>query len=135
MKIIFRQKNNNNYNHEKFENKILYCCKLNNHLKKININYINCDLSEILKILCNYCNFNDTLKNIELTGSAEKNNMILDNILTIKNQKVDIVANILDNDISPIICNNEHIKKGKLSYENISMALPLNIFVKIIKIK
>ena len=37
--------------------------------------------------------------------------MLLDNILTIKNKKVDIVANILDNDISPIICNNEHIKK------------------------
>ena len=62
-------------------------------------------------------------------------NMILDNILAIKNQKVDIVANILDNDISTIISNNEHIKKGKLSYKNISMAFPSNAFVKIIKIK
>ena len=61
--------------------------------------------------------------------------MILDNILAIKNEKVDIFANILDNDISTIICNNEHIKKGKLSYENISMAFPSNVFVKIIKIK
>ena len=126
-----------NNNREEFENIILYCCKQNKHLKKLNINYLTYDLSVLLKILCNYCNVNDTLKNIELTGSAEKNNinMILDNILAIKNEKVDIFANILDNDISTIICNNEHIKKGKLSYENISMAFPSNVFVKIIKIK
>ena len=126
-----------NDNREKFENIILYCCKQNNNLKKLNINYLTYDLSVILNTLCNYCKVNDTIKNIELTGNAEKNNinMILDNILTIKNQKVDIVANILDNDISTVICNNKHIKKGKLSYENISKAISLNKLVKIIKIK
>ena len=126
-----------NNNREEFENIILYCCKQNKHLKKININYLTYDLNVILNTLCNYCNDNDTIKNIELTGRSEKNNinMILDNIIAIKNQKVDIVANILDNDISTIISNNEHIKKGKLSYENISVAFPSNAFVKIIKIK
>jgi hypothetical protein len=126
----------NNYR-EEFGNIISYCCKQNKHLKQLNINYLTYDLNVILNTLCNYCNDNDTIKNIELTGRSEKNNinMILDNILAIKNQKVDIVANILDNDISTIISNNEHIKKGKLSYKNISMAFPSNAFVKIIKIK
>jgi len=124
-------------NCENFENIILHCCKQNNHLKKINIDYLSYDLCEILKILCNYCKFNNTLKNIELVGSAEKKNIneILDYILTIKNQKVDIITNISDDNINTIICNSEYIKKGKLSYENISMTLSLNVVVKVIKIK
>ena len=108
---------------EYFTNLILNACNQNNHLKKIIFNYIFYDISKILEILYYYCGSNDTLKNIELAGEVELNNInkILDYILKIKEQKIDIVvyiSNILENKIKEAILNNQNIINGKLSIEN-----------------
>ena len=129
IKIRYYDKNQYYYDKKDYSkiisNLILYTCKQNNHLKKIYINYINCDLNEILKILNAYYNSNDTLKNIELFGKVEPShiNTILDYIFKIKNKKVDININILDENIREIICNNVYIKKGNLSFEKINMEI------------
>ena len=104
-----------------FTKLILNACNQNNHLKKITFNYIYYDISKILEILYYYCSSNDTLKNIELTGKVEVNNInkILDYILKIKGKKIDIVVNISENKIQGTILNNQYIINGKLSVENI----------------
>ena len=128
------------YNQEcqNFTNLILNTCKQNNHLKKIIFNYICYDLNGILEILYNYCSSNDTLKNIELTGKVEVNdiNRVLDYILKVKEQKVDIVVNILENEIKETILNNQNIIKGKLYIENFYMQSgDKNYYLELLKIK
>ena len=121
-----------------FTNLFLNACNQNNHLKKIIFNYICYDLSGILEILYNYCSSNDTLKNIELTGKVEVNdiNRVLDYILKIKEQKVDIVVNILDNKNKETILNNQNIINGKLSIENFYMQWgEKNYYLELLKIK
>ena len=103
-------------------NLILNACKENNHLKKITFNYVFYDISRILEILYYYCCSNDTLKDIELTGRVEVNNLnkILDYILAIKEKKINIViniSNILDNKFKETILSNQYIINGKLSIE------------------
>ena len=114
IKIRYYDKNQYYDGSKYLSNLILSACKQNKHLKKLSINYINCQLIEILKILNDYCNSNDTLKNIELFGKVEASeiNTILDYIFKIKNKKVDININILDDNISDMIWNNAYIKKG-----------------------
>lgn len=74
IKIVYYNKDfygdKNDYS-KNLSNLILCACKQNNHLKNIYINYISCELNEIMKILNDYCNSNDTLKNIELFGKVE----------------------------------------------------------------
>ena len=87
IKIRYYDKNQYYDGSKYLSNLILSACKQNKHLKKLSINYINCELIEILKILNDYCNSNDTLKNIELFGKVEASeiNTILDYIFKIKN--------------------------------------------------
>ena len=66
----------------------------------------------------------NTLKNIELTGIVEPNDIdkVLDNIIKIKNQNVCIIIKIFNNNIKEIISNNEKMKNG-LSFENVSVQI------------
>jgi len=107
---------------ENLTNLILNACKENNHLKKITFNYVFYDISRIIEILYYYCCSNDTLKDIELTGRVEVNNLnkILNYILAIKEKKINIViniSNILDNKFKETILSNQYIINGKLSIE------------------
>ena len=123
---------------QNFKNLILNACNQNNHLKKIIFNYICYDLSGILEILYNYCCSNDTLKNIELTGKVEVKdiNRVLDYILKIKEQKVDIIVNILENKIKETILNNQNIINGKLYIENFYIqSEEKNYYLELLKIK
>ena len=126
----------------KIENLIKCTCKQKNNLRKIVIDYLRCDISKIIEILCDYCMSYNTLKNIELTGIVEPKdiNKVLDNIIKIKNQKVDIIIKILDNNIKEIISNNEQMKNA-LSFENVYMEIKISCYtnekaiVKLIQIK
>ena len=146
--IKIKYHNLDNYNDEKknyflnFSNIILEVCKQNNHMKKIVINYISYDLCEILKILNDYCQINNTMKSVELFGKIENSNIniLLGYIKKIKNNKVDTIVNILDNKTIGKIVKNKNIIKGKISFELIDIQLPLenfekNSFVKMIKLK
>ena len=124
----------------RIENLIKCVCKQKNNLQKLVINYLCCDISLIIEILCNYCMSYNTLKNIELIGIIEPNDIdkALDNIIKIKNQNVDIIIKILDNDIKEVISNNEKMK-NELSFEATKMQIPKtygkNEFVDLIQIK
>jgi len=107
---------------ENLTNLILNACKENNHLKKITFNYVFYDISRIIEILYYYCCSNDTLKDIELTGRVEVNNLnkILNYILAIKEKKINIVVNIsnsLKNKFKETILSNQYIINRKLSIE------------------
>ena len=106
------------------ENLIKCTCIQKNNLQKIVIDYLCCDISKIIEILCDYCMSYNTLKNIELTGIVEPNDIdkVLDNIIKIKNQNVCIIIKIFDNNIQEIISNNEKMKNG-LSFENINIQI------------
>ena len=124
----------------RIENLIKCVCKQKNNLQKLVINYLCCDISIIIEILCNYCMSYNTLKNIELIGIIEPNDIdkALDNIIKIKNQNVDIIIKILDNDIKEVISNNEKMK-NELSFEATKMQIPKTYgkdeFVDLIQIK
>ena len=124
----------------RIENLIKCVCKQKNNLQKLVINYLCCDISIIIEILCDYCMSYNTLKNIELIGIIEPNDIdkALDNIIKIKNQNVDIIIKILDNDIKEVISNNEKMK-NELSFEATKMQIPKTYgkdeFVDLIQIK
>ena len=128
--------------YSRIENLIKCTCNQKNNLQKIVIDYLRCDICKLIEILSDYCMSYNTLKNIELTGMVEPNDIdkVLDNIIKIKNQNVNIIIKIFDNNIQEIISNNEKKKNG-LSFENIDKQYKTgypkyeNVLVKFVQIK
>jgi len=110
---------------EDFTDLIKSLCTKNKNLQKLCFNYINHGLSKIIKVLYEYCNLNNSLKHIELTGKTETNNIntILDYIAKIKIKKVYIIVNLLDDNIKKLIINNENIINRKLVLESLKAQL------------